>query len=99
MNDEFYFHKRIDFDILKKTPKAMLIQVLGIDNSGKTMEILNFYGRKIMEPMEIWVPKSWIKLDYEQEPWIWEEGFLKNLKALGEKRKKFLIDKGSNETK
>ena len=68
----------------------MLIQVLGIENSGKTLEILNFYGRKVMEPMEIWVPKSWIKLDYEQEPWIWEQGFLKNLKALAEKRKKFL---------
>ena len=98
MNDEFYFHRRIDFDILKKTPKAMLIQVLGIENSGKTMEILNFYGHKVMEPMEIWIPKSWIKLDYEQEPWIWEEGFLKNLKALADKRKKFLIDKESNET-
>jgi len=98
MNDEFYFRRKIDFDILKKTPKAMLIQVLGIENSGKTMEILNFYGRKVMEPMEIWIPKSWIKLDYEQEPWIWEEGFLKNLKALADKRKKFLIDKESNET-
>lgn len=92
MDNEFYFHRRIDFDILKKTPKAILIQILGIENSARTIEVLDFYGTEIMEPLELWVPKSWIKFDIEQEPWIWEAGLVKNLKTLGEKRSKSLKD-------
>jgi hypothetical protein len=31
MKNKFYFHRRIDFDILRKTPKAILIRLLGIE--------------------------------------------------------------------
>ena len=95
MDNEFYFHRRIDFDILRKTPKAILIRLLGIENSIKTVEVLDFYGTNIMEPVELWVPKSWVKFDDEQEPWIWEEGLVKNLKALGEKRSKAIRDRAT----
>jgi hypothetical protein len=86
MKNKFYFHRRIDFDILRKTPKAILIRLLGIENSMKTVKVIDFYGIDIMEPIELWVPKKWVRFDDEQEPWIWEEGLVENLKTLGEKR-------------
>jgi hypothetical protein len=38
-----------------------------------------------MEPVEMWIPKSWIKIDRGQA-WVWTQGFIKNLKKLAETR-------------
>jgi hypothetical protein len=104
MNGEFNFHRKIEFDILRKTEKALLIRVNRIE-SDSAMNLLEYYSLDDMELIELWTPKSWFKLDYRGDPWVWEEGFLKNLRKLALKREKYLIDqeekkiKELNETK
>ena len=104
MNGEFNFHRKIEFDVLRKTEKALLIKVNRIE-SDSAMNLLEYYSLDDMELIELWTPKSWFKLDYRGDPWVWKEGFLKNLRKLALKREKYLIDqeekkiKESNETK
>jgi hypothetical protein len=85
MSDPLYFHRRIEFDVLKETPKALLIRVVELE-SNKLWEIIEDYGQEIVEPVELWIPKTWIKFDHRRRPWIWIEGLLKNVKKLAEKR-------------
>jgi len=85
MNNKFHFHSPIMFDILRKTEKAILISIEQVGNDS-VVDLLNEYGSEVIEPLEMWVPKSWIKFDEDKEPWIWTEGFVKNLKKLIEKR-------------
>jgi len=85
MTDRLYFHRRIEFDVLKETPKALLIRVVELE-SNKLWEMIEHYGQDIVEPIELWVPKTWIKFDQRKKPWIWIEGLLKNIKKIAEKR-------------
>jgi len=85
MNNRFNFHTRIEFDILKKTEKAVLIKIEEI-GSDSIINLLNHYGPDIMEPLQIWIPKSWVRFDSDKRPWVWTEGFVKNLEKLAEKR-------------
>jgi hypothetical protein len=93
-----FFHRQIEFDVLRKTPKAVLIKV----NKVKSTKYNKVYKKfkKFLDPVEMWVPRSWLKKDrhvtwvgvpgnmesYTYRFWVWEEGFLKNLKKLYEKR-------------
>jgi len=96
-----HFHREIDFDILKETPEAVLIEVKKVKSSKFNRFAKLKRTQKVINPLEVWVPKSWFKKDRwvsyvgcignmecEHEGfWIWEEGFLKNVKELCEERK------------
>lgn len=88
-SDEFHFHRMIEFDVLRQTKKAVLIRV---EHLGSEManNLLCHYGPKVMEPLELWIPKSWFKFDHEGNPWIWEKGLMINLMKLAEKRLKHI---------
>ena len=93
-----FFHRRIEFDVLRKTPKAVLIKVNKVKSTRYNRAYKKF--KKFLDPVEMWIPRSWIKQDrsysyvgmpgnmesYTDRFWVWEEGFLKNLKKLYEKR-------------
>ena len=95
-----FFHRQIEFDVLRKTPKAVLIKV----NKVKSTKYNRLYKKfkKFLDPVEMWIPRSWIKRDVwvdtsygignmevpHERFWVWEEGFLKNLKQLYLKREK-----------
>ena len=95
-----FFHRQIEFDVLRKTTKACLIKV----NKVKSTKYNRLYKKfkKFLDPVEMWIPRSWIKIDrsyshvgmignmesYTERFWVWEEGFLKNLKQLYLKREK-----------
>ncbi len=83
MNNKLNFHSRIEFDILRQTPKALLIKVESVCE--KLEKVYDDYGPDVLEPVEMWIPKSWIKIDQGQA-WVWTEGFIKNMKKLAEKR-------------
>ena len=85
MDNRFNFHSPIMFDILRKTEKAILISIEQIGNDS-VVDLLNEHGPEIIEPFEMWIPKSWIKFDEDKHPWVWTEGFIKNLKKLIQKR-------------
>jgi hypothetical protein len=40
----------------------------------------------ILKPMQIWLPKSWFKVDLHNQFWIWEKGVINALNKLIEKR-------------
>lgn len=92
MNNKLHFHSRIEFDILRQTPKALLIKVEAMDE--KMENLYDDYGPDIMEPVEMWIPKSWVKIDQGQA-WVWTEGFIKNFKKLAEKRSKAIRDRAT----
>ena len=85
MDNRFNFHSRVEFNILRKTEKAILIEIEEI-GSDSIIDLLNNYGSDVMEPLQIWIPKSWVRFDYNKRPWIWTEGLMKNLEKLAEKR-------------
>ena len=85
MDNRFNFHSPIMFDILRKTERAILISIEQIGNDS-VVDLLNEHGPEIIEPLEMWIPKSWIKFDEDKNPWVWTEGFIKNLKKLIQKR-------------
>ena len=79
-------HTRIDFVALRETPKAVLMQIKSVE-SVRVQELLNYYGKNLMDPIEVWIPKKWLRMnDHDEHIWIWKEGFMKNLKTLAEKR-------------
>ncbi len=43
--------------------------------------------KDILKPMQIWLPKSWFKVDHYNKPWVWEKGVISALNKLIEKRK------------
>ena len=101
-----HFHREIDFDILRTTDAAVFIKVKKVKSS-KFNRFAKLKGtQKVINPLEIWIPQSWIKKDTwvdcsygignlevpHTRFWMWEEGFLKNVKDLCEKRK--AIDEG-----
>jgi len=73
------------FDILRKTEKAILISIEQVGNDS-VVDLLNEYGPEVIEPLEMWIPKSWIRFDEDKHPWVWTEGFVKNLEKLIQKR-------------
>ena len=96
-----HFHREIDFDILRTTDAAVLIKVKKVKSS-KFNRFSKLKGtQKVINPLEIWIPQSWVKKDtwvsyvgcignmevMHTRFWVWEEGFLKNVKDLCEKRK------------
>ena len=98
--NSLHFHREIDFDVLKATPEAVLIKVNKVKSS-KFNRFTNLKRiQKVIRPLEIWIPKSWVKKDrwvsyvgcpgnmeVEHERfWVWEEGFLKNVEKLCKKR-------------
>ena len=85
MNNRFNFHSPIMFDILRKTEKAILISIEQVGNDS-VVDLLNEYGPEVIEPLEMWIPKSWIRFDEDKHPWVWTEGFVKNLEKLIQKR-------------
>ena len=96
-----HFHREIDFDILKETPEAVLIEVKKVKSSKFNRFAKLKSTQKVIQPLEMWLPKSWFKKDrwvsyvgcignmeqWETAFWVWEEGFLKNIKKLCEERK------------
>ena len=96
-----HFHREIEFDILRTSETAMLIQVKKVKSSKFNRFAKLKSIQKIIKPLEVWIPQSWVKKDmwvscvgcpgnmerWETTFWIWEEGFLKNVKELCEKRK------------
>ena len=87
------YTKAIDFDIIKKTDKAVLILVKDCKSTAFRKLVKKAKKHSVLNPLEVWVPKSWIKHDrhvtwvgmpgnlesWEDRYWIWEKGFLKNL--------------------
>ena len=80
-------HTRVDFIILRETEKAVLIKIKYIE-SPIVNNLLNHYGADIMEPIELWLPKSWIRMSNrnEEDHWVWRQGLMKNLETLAKKR-------------
>ena len=79
-------HTRIDFVALKETPKAVLMQIKSVE-SEHVQDLLNYYGKDLMEPLQVWIPKGWLRMnDKSDDIWIWKEGLMKNLRTLAEKR-------------
>jgi len=79
-------HTRIDFVALRETPKAVLMQIKSVE-SVRVQELLNYYGKDLMDPIEVWIPKKWLRMnDHDEHIWIWKEGLMENLKTLAEKR-------------
>ena len=96
-----HFHREIDFDVLESTQEAVFIKIKKVKSS-KFNRFSKLKGtQKVIDPLEMWIPRSWVKKDTwvsyvgcignmecEHEAfWIWEEGFLKNIKKLCEERK------------
>jgi len=98
---KLHFHREIEFDILRTTETAMLIQVKKVKSSKFNRFAKLKSTQKVINPLQVWVPQSWVKEDrwvsyvgcpgnmesWETRFWMWEEGFLKNVKDLCEKRK------------
>jgi len=98
---KLHFHREIDFDVLKETPEAVLIKIKKVKSSKFNRFVKLKKTQKVINPLEVWVPKSWFRKErwvsyvgcpgnmeqWETAFWIWEEGFLKNVKELCEKRK------------
>ena len=96
-----HFHREIDFDVLELTPEAFFVKIKKVKSSKFNRFAKLKRTQKFINPLEVWVPKSWFKKDRwvsyvgcignmecEHEAfWIWEEGFLKNVKELCEERK------------
>ena len=80
-----YYHTRIDFTALKETKKAVLIKLKHVEDY-RVLDLLNYYGKDVMEPIELWLPKSWLRLTGKDEIWVWRKGFMTNLEKLAEKR-------------
>jgi hypothetical protein len=79
-------HTRIDFVALRETPKAVLMKIKSVE-SERVQDLLNYYGKDIMEPIEVWIPKGWLRMnDHDEHIWIWKKGLMKNLEKLAEKR-------------
>jgi len=79
-------HTRIDFVALRETPKAVLMKIKSVE-SVRVQELLNYYGKDVMEPIEVWIPKGWLRMnDRDEHIWIWKKGLIKNLEALATKR-------------
>jgi len=79
-------HTRIDFVALRETPKAVLMKINHVE-SQLVKDLLNYYGADIMEPIQVWIPKGWLRMnDKSDDIWIWKEGLMKNLRTLAEKR-------------
>lgn len=80
-------HTKIDFIVLRETEKAVLIKVKNIE-SRIVKKLLNYYGADIMEPIELWLPKSWLRMSNRNEEcvWVWRQGLMKNLETLAKKR-------------
>jgi len=94
MKDDLYYHRQIDFDVLRETEKAVLVRVNNF-NSYKLKRYLEVYEPNIINPLEMWFPKSWFKKRGSQF-WIWEKGLIMNTEKLINKRTK---NKEDSETK
>ena len=87
------YRKKIEFDVIKETEKAMLINVKDCKSTAFRKIVKKAKKYMVLNPLEVWVPKSWIKHDryvtwvgmpgnletWENKYWIWEQGFLNNL--------------------
>jgi len=99
--NKMHYHREIDFDILRTTEKAVLIKVKKVKSSKFNRFAKLKSTQKVIDPLEVWIPKSWIKKNTwvshvgcpgNMEQWetcflVWEEGFLNNIKELCEERK------------
>ena len=94
MENDLYYHRQIDFSVLRETKKAVLVRVINF-NCDTLKRYLEVYELNIINPLEIWVPKSWFKKRGSQF-WIWEKGLINNIKKLIEKRTR---NKEDSETK
>ena len=95
------WHREIDFDVLGTTQEAIFTKVKKVKSSKFNRFAKLKSTQKVIQPLEMWIPKSWVKKDrwvsyvgclgnmeqWETRFWVWEEGFLKNVKDLCEKRK------------
>jgi hypothetical protein len=82
--DPFHYHRRINYKVLKETPKAVRIQLIDIDEP----RIQKFMQQdKHGKHIEMWLPKSWLRTSYH-DVWVWYEGFANNLTKLIEERRK-----------
>ena len=82
---EFYFHRRIRFTTLRQSEKAVLAEIYEI--SGRSFWWLNHKYGAILKPIQVWLPKSWFKVDYYNKPWVWEKGVIGVLNELIKKRR------------
>ena len=89
------YHTRIRFKVLRETEKALLIKPSYIE-SRFAIDFINSYGPEVMKPIEMWIPKSWLKSHDEEHVWIWKKGLMINLEKLAKKR---LLSIENNEEK
>ena len=90
---KLYFHRKIEYKILRRTEKAILIHVNKLEDSETNYHIVTNRLENYLQPLEMWCPKSWFKKFHDNE-YVWINGFRKNLFKILEKRKSKL-----NETK
>ena len=82
---ELYFHKLIKFKGLRESKKAILAEIHEV-SGGAIRDLTLRYGA-ILKPIQVWLPKSWLRMGAYGQIWIWEKGLINTLKKLIEKRK------------
>ena len=75
---KLHFHREIEFDILRTTETAMLIQVKKVKSS-KFNRFAKLKGtQKVINPLEMWIPQSWVKKD----TWVSYVGCIGNMEVM-----------------
>ena len=72
------YRKVIDFDVVKESEKAVLILVKDCKSTAFRKLVKKAKKHSVLNPLEVWVPKKWIKYDREYTyvgmPVIWNLG-------------------------
>ena len=84
---KLHFHRKIEYKILKSTPKAHLIHINRLHDYDVVRHIEVNKLEKYIKPLELWCPKSWFKKGYDGD-YIWGKGIYNNLMLLIERRQK-----------
>ena len=93
MENRLFYHRKIDFRILRQTEKAILLSIISC-NSRNLQSFLYLHERDypgVTNLLELWFPKSWIKKSGDSF-YIWEKGLLKNVEKLIQKRINKIIE-------
>ena len=78
---KLYFHRKIEYKILRRTEKAILIHVNKLEDAETNYHIITHRLEKYVKPIEMWCPKTWFKKFHENE-YVWINGFRKTMTAV-----------------
>ena len=81
-----HFHRKIEYQILRETEKAILIHVNKLEDSEINYHIVTNRLENYLQPLEMWCPKSWFK-KFRDHEYVWINGFRKNVFKILEKRR------------